>query len=102
MKFSSCDKRHYILIKGRELKELKKFTGSMAESFGLDRRIENYQGKRPIGFYPWDLDCLEAVISWALTDEYPTKSGQGYAAMKNLNERIRQLLKEAYPESDEK
>ena len=34
----------------------------MAEAFGLDRRIENYQGKRPIGLFSWDFDCLLAVI----------------------------------------
>ena len=49
----------------------------MAEAFGLDRKIENYQGKRPIGFYRWDLDCLDDVISMAVDDtkEYPDKSG---------------------------
>ena len=25
----------------------------MVEAFGLDRRIEKYQGKRPIGYYSW-------------------------------------------------
>lgn len=33
----------------------------MTESFGLDRRIENCQGKGPIDLYRWDLDCLERV-----------------------------------------
>ena len=58
MKPGSRDERYQILITGRELDELKRFTWSMAEAFGLDRRIENYQGKHPIGFYGWDLDCL--------------------------------------------
>ena len=34
----------------------------MAESFGLDRRIDNLTGKRKVGFYSWDLDCLENVV----------------------------------------
>ena len=63
MKPGSGDKQYRILITGRELEELKKFTWSMAEAFGLDRRIEKYQGKRPIGFYRWDLDCLEGKAS---------------------------------------
>ena len=35
----------------------------MAESFGLDRRIDNLTGKRKVGFYMWDLECLEMVVS---------------------------------------
>jgi len=70
----------------------------MAESFGLDRRIENYAGKRPIGFYRWDLDCLEAVIWMALDDEdeYPEKSSNGYKALKQLYDKISKLHKKAY------
>ena len=34
-----------ILIAGEELEELQKHTWSMAESFGLDDRIDNYKGK---------------------------------------------------------
>lgn len=93
MKLGKNDKQFKILITGQELVELKKFTGDMVEAFGLDSRIEKYQGKRPIGFYPWDLDCLEAVISMAVDDtkEYPDKSGPGYEAMKSLYNRITQL-----------
>lgn len=35
----------------------------MAESFGLDNRIDNLTGKREVGFYSWDLDCLESVVA---------------------------------------
>lgn len=93
MKPGSKDKPYRILITGRELEELQRFTWQMAESFGLDRRIENYQGKRPIGLYSWDLDCLEAVISLALEDDrvYPQKAGPGYEALQRLGERLKQL-----------
>ncbi len=103
MKPGSGDKQYRILITGRELEELKKFTWSMAEAFGLDRRIESYQGKRPIGFYRWDLDCLEDVIDLALDDdrEYPQKSGPGYEAMQQLSARIKQLRAQAYAEMEE-
>jgi hypothetical protein len=47
-----------MLIDGEELAQLKRHTWLMAEAFGLDSRIERYQGKRPIGFYRWDMDCL--------------------------------------------
>lgn len=98
MKLGSKDKPYKILITGPELAELKKFTWDMIEAFGLDRRIEKYQGKRPIGFYRWDLDCLEAVTESALgnTKEYPERSGPGYDAMKKLHERIKRLHEEAY------
>ncbi len=51
MKPCSGDIRHKVLITGDELRELKRHTGSMAEAFGLDRKIEAYQGTRPITLY---------------------------------------------------
>ena len=100
MKPGSADKPYSILITGRELEELKRFTWSMAEAFGLDRRIESYRGKRSIGLYRWDLDCLEDVTELALTDEraYPTRSGPGYEAMERLEGRIKRLREQAYAE----
>ena len=47
------DHRHRLLITGDELRELKRHTGAMAEAFGLDRKIENYKGTRPITLYRW-------------------------------------------------
>lgn len=93
MKPGSRDRKYQILITGLELEELQRFTGDMLEAYGLDRRIENYQGKRAIGFWPWDLDCLEDVTSMALMDEqaYPGKSGPGYEAMALLHKRLKQL-----------
>ncbi|MGE0132321.1 MAG: hypothetical protein AB7U82_29920 [Blastocatellales bacterium] len=93
MKPGSKDKQYRILITGRELEELQQFTWQMAESFGLDRRIENYRGKRPIGLYSWELDCLDAVINSALEDNrvFPQKAGPGYEALQQLSERLKQL-----------
>jgi endonuclease/exonuclease/phosphatase family metal-dependent hydrolase len=100
MKPGSRDKNYSIRITGQELEELKKFTWQMAEAFGLDRRIERYQGQRAIGLYRWDLDCLEDVTSLALDDkdQYPDESGPAYEAMKRLHERIKSLRKAAYAE----
>jgi hypothetical protein len=94
----SRERKYRILIAGRELEELKKFTGDMAEAFGLDRRIEEYRGKRPIGFWRWDLDCLVDVAALALQDdkEYPGWSGPGYEAMRNLHARLVKLREQAY------
>jgi hypothetical protein len=90
MKPGSKDKRVYLLIAGDELTELKRLTWLMSESFGLDARIENYQGKRPIGLYSWDFECLLAVIDQALKDDRdnPDKTTSGYNALTQLFRRL--------------
>ena len=90
IKPGSKDKRVTLLISGDELTELKNLTWMMAESFGLDTRIENYQGKRPIGLYSWDFECLLAVIDHALKDdtEYPDKTTRGHDALTQLSRRL--------------
>jgi hypothetical protein len=92
------DKQYRILITGRELEELKGLTWGMSESFGLDERIDEYQGKRPIGLYPWDLDCLEAVLFEAVREleEGDNKSSLRYKTLVNLHKRINVLHARAY------
>ena len=70
----------------------------MAEAFGLDRKIENYKGARPITLYRWDLDCLMDVIDVALKDErdYPDKSTPEYQALQKVCERIHQEYDAVY------
>ena len=84
------DHRHRLLSTGDELRELKRHTGAMAEAFGLDRKINNYKGSRPITLYRWDLECLMDVIDLALKDEqdYPNRSSSGYLALKRLGDRL--------------
>jgi len=91
IKPGSRDIKVNILITGEELEELQKHTWSMAEAFGLDRRIEQYKGKKPIGLYRWDMDCLIDVLSIALDDskEYPDHNRSGYLALKDLSERLK-------------
>jgi hypothetical protein len=98
MKPGSRDHRHRLLISGDELRELQRHTGSMAEAFGLDRKIENYKGTRPITLYRWDLDCLMDVIDLALRDErdYPDRSAPGYLALKRLGERLHEEYDTVY------
>ncbi len=90
MKPGSKDKKVSLLISGEELSELKRMTWLMSEAFGLDTRIENYHGKRPIGLYRWDLECLLAVMDHALKDEkeYPDKTTSGYNAITRLAGRL--------------
>ncbi|MGO9742655.1 MAG: hypothetical protein ACLPN5_14330 [Roseiarcus sp.] len=87
-----------ILITGDELHELKRFTIDMVEAFGLDRRVEAYSGKRPIGLYSWDVDCLLAVIDNALKDQraYPDAMSSAYAALKRLRGRLENESRNAW------
>ena len=75
-----------VKISGRQLVELQKHTWQMCEAFGLDRKIENYKGTRPISLYSWDLDCIIDVLWLALNDEreYPDKEDEGYTRLHEL------------------
>ena len=90
IKPGSADRKASILITGLELDELQRFVWMMAESFGLDRRIANYQGVRPIGLYRWDIECLVDVIDSVLNDPkyYPNQDSPEYLAIKNLRDRL--------------
>ena len=100
MKIGKYDRKIPVLITGLELDELQRHTWMMAESFGLDRRIENYQGKRPIGLYRWDIECLLEVMNPTLEDQkyYPSKTSKEYLALAALRDRLKQIEKENFPE----
>ena len=67
-----------------ELDLLQENTWQMAESFGLDMRIANLTGKREVGFYMWDLECLEAVATDIKKTEKNTElSEKLYLKIKN-------------------
>jgi len=87
-----------IKISGIQLSELQKHTWQMAEAFGLDTKIANYKGVRPISFYSWDLDCILTVLSMALDDEkeYPDKKNEGYTQLQELYITLMKAYKETY------
>lgn len=87
-----------MLITGEELAQLKRHTWMMVEAFGLDTRIDRYQGKRPIGFYPWDMDCLIMVADSALKNpkEYPSQDSPEYLALKRLHDRLEEEYHRAF------
>jgi hypothetical protein len=94
------DRKLEVLITGAELVELKRLVWMLAESYGLDRRIERYQGRRPIGLYRWDMDSLLNVLHSALTDrfEYGPEEESSYPILQGLRDRLQQAYDEAYPE----
>ena len=85
-------------IKGRQLEELQKHTWQMCEAFGLDTKIANYKGVRPISFYRWDLDCIIDVLDMTLSNEkeYPDKQDEGYIKLYDLYVNLKQAYQETY------
>ena len=74
------DIKVFIKFDPEELELLQENTWQMAESFGLDSRIDKLSGKRKVGFHSWDLDCLESIVC-DLTD---TPAGKNlYVKIKN-------------------
>jgi hypothetical protein len=69
----------------------------LPESHGLDRRIERYQGKRPLGWYRSDLDGLSAALSIAgdKPDDYYTPPANK-RAIKKLLDRMQAEYDSAY------
>lgn len=96
MKPGKYDRRHQVLIRGAELRELKEL--SLPESLGLERRVERYQGKRPLGFYRWDLECLLDTLSLEMTDRplHPRLRRRDLAAVQSLYGRLRKEYDLAY------
>lgn len=92
------DIRLPFLISGEELVQLKRLSWMMSEAFGLDRRIEAYQGLRPIGLYQWDAECLLAVMDAALVDrrEYPDVNTSEYAALTSLCHRLGRAYRDTF------
>jgi DnaJ-domain-containing protein 1 len=90
IKPGSKDKNVFVLIGGRELAELKRITWLMADSFGLDTRIDNYHGKRAIGLHSWDFECLLAAIDHALKGykDFSDTTSSGYKALIQLYGRL--------------
>lgn len=91
------DIKHFMLITGQELTSLQALTFHMAESYGLDSRIDRYQGKRPIGLYQWDLECLIMAVELGI-DDIKTTGQAGYGSygtsdLDSLN-RLLQRLKD--------
>jgi hypothetical protein len=96
MKPGTRDKKYHILITGKELQELKRYSYTMAESFGLDRRVMNYQGKRPLGLYRWDIECLLDTIADEIkrTENYPSQESEEYQALSRLCLRLKEIYRE--------
>ena len=94
MKPGKYDRQHHVRITGAELRELQRL--DMPESLGLDRRIERYQGTRPIGLYRWDLECLLATLSLVVDERDPFVSRKGRVTLTTLHDRLQAVYDAAY------
>jgi hypothetical protein len=56
------------------------------EAFGLDTKIGNDTGARPISLYRWDLECHPDAIDVALEEDYPDKGAHDFPALNQLGE----------------
>jgi len=84
-----------IKISGIQLEELQKQSFQMTESFGLDRKIDNYKGSRAISLYRWDIECITDILNLTLEDsnEYPDKNDIKYKELETLNLKLKELCK---------
>ena len=96
MKPGKNDHKHRVLITGAELRELKLL--ALPESFGLEARVQRYAGKRPIGLYRWDLECLLATLSLELEErvQHSRLRRKDLAALRSLHDRLRTEYDSAY------
>jgi len=90
MKPGKYDRKHPFLIAGAELRELKRHTEDLPQSFGLHHRLQRYQGTRPIALY-----LLGSGISpgrfcrWCWTTETGTlQQSKSYSALKAVHDRF--------------
>ncbi len=86
MKPGKNDKKVELLFTPEELDFLQDNAWNMAESFGLDTRILNLKGKRPVGFYSWDLDYLHDVTDSARKNAPIEEHSMIDALLKKLKE----------------
>ena len=77
---------------------LHNITYLMSECFGLDSRINNYKGKRPIGLYQWDFECLLGGIEYAINDKRSTSTvtQKDQDALVPLFERMNEIYQQTY------
>jgi hypothetical protein len=87
MKPGSKDIKVFLKFTEEELSILQDNTWQMAESFGLDRRIGNLTGKRKVGFFLWDLECLEMVV-----DDIQQQQNIDKNTKEGLYDKIKQAL----------
>jgi hypothetical protein len=87
-----------VLIQGDELEQLQLQSHHLAETYGLDRRIINYRGTRPIRLYRWDLEWLIDVLTLLEEKRYRPHRLAARAALAALKTRLSREYALHFPE----
>jgi hypothetical protein len=71
---------------------------ALPESFGLEGRLQRYEGKRPIGLYRWDLECLLATLSLEMEarPQHPRLRSKAIDGLKSLHDRLQKEYDSVY------
>lgn len=98
MKPGKNDRKRNLFIQGDELYAIQDVCYVFTECFGLDSRIANYKGKRSLGLYQWDFECLIAGLDYIVNNE---KGRQGVSSkdlelLRNLLIRIDKIYRNTY------
>ena len=98
MKPGKRDIKINFLIQGKELVALHNISFLLSECFGLDARIDNYKGKRPIGLYQWDFECLLGGIEYALNADASTftNTQKDRNDLVSLFDRMKKMYQQTY------
>jgi hypothetical protein len=98
MKPGKNDIKTKFLIQGDELDAIQEICYVFTECFGLDTRISNYKGKRPLGLYQWDYECLIAGLDYIVNNERGREglSQKDLDLLRKLLERINIVYSKAY------
>lgn len=88
----------HVLIQGEELDALQAHSHHLAETYGLDRRIERYAGKRPLQLYQWDVEWLIDALELLEETRHRPRQLAARAALANLKTRLLAIYAETYPE----
>lgn len=98
MKPGKNDKKTNLLIQGDELDAIQEICFVFTECFGLDSRVANYKGRRPLGLYQWDYECLISGLDYIVNSERGKRqvSADDLALLGRLLERIRQTYRNVY------
>ncbi|MDZ7750895.1 MAG: hypothetical protein U5S82_04385 [Gammaproteobacteria bacterium] len=98
MKPGKKDIKTNLLIQGDELDALHDVCYVFTECFGLDSRVANYKGRRPLGLYQWDYECLISGLDYVVNNERGQQgtSSDNLELLKELLERINKIYKNAY------
>lgn len=98
MKPGKHDKKTNLLIQGDELDAIQDICYVFTECFGLDSRIANYKGQRPLGLYQWDYECLISGLHYIVNNEKGKQqvSADDLVLLGRLLERITQIYRNAY------